>query len=70
MKGGVLVGGVDGPAARAGHPTRRIVLAVNGQPVESVNQFKGLVDKAPSGKPLAFLIQRGEARLYVPVMAG
>jgi len=70
VKGGVLVGGVDGAAARAGIQQGDVVLAVNGQTVESASQFKGLVDKAPSGKPLALLIQRGEARLYVPVMAG
>ena len=31
---------------------------------------KTLVDKAPDGKPLALLIQRGDARLYVPVIVG
>jgi serine protease Do len=70
IKGGVLVGGVDGPAARAGLKQGDVVLAVNGEQIESVKQFKTLVDKAPEGKPLALLIQRGEMRLYVPVTVG
>ena len=70
LKGGVLVGGVGGPAARAGIQEGDVVIAINGEQVDSVKQFKGLVDKAPNGKPVALLIQRGEARLYVPVMVG
>jgi len=70
VKGGVVVGNVDGAAARAGIQEGDVVLAVNGQQIESVSQFKTLVDKAGQGKPLALLIQRGEARLYVPVLAG
>jgi serine protease Do len=68
--GGVLVGGVDGPAARAGLRQGDVVIAVNGEQIESARQFKTLVDKAPDGKPVAPLIQRGDARLYVPVTAG
>jgi serine protease Do len=70
LKGGVLVGGVDGAAARAGIHEGDVLIAVNGEQIESSQQFKTLVDKAPDGKPLALLIQRGDARLYVPVMAG
>lgn len=70
VKGGVLVGGVQGPAARAGIQQGDVVLAVNGEQIKSIEQFKGLVDKAPKGKPLALLIQRGDARIYVPVMIG
>ena len=70
VKGGVVVGNVDGPAARAGIQEGDVVLAVNGQQIESVSQFKTLVDQVGQGRPLALLIQRGEARLYVPVLAG
>jgi serine protease Do len=70
LKGGVLVGDVQGAAARAGIQRGDIVIAVNGEQVESVNQFRGLVDKASEGKPVALLIQRGEARIYVPVNVG
>jgi hypothetical protein len=32
--------------------------------------IQNLVDKAPDGKPVALLIQRGDMRMYVPVTAG
>jgi serine protease Do len=70
VKGGVVVGAVQGAAARAGIQPGDVVLAVNGEQVESVKQFRGLVDKAATERPLALLIQRGEARIYVPVNAG
>ena len=70
VKGGLLVGGVGGPAARAGIQEGDVVLAVNGEQIKSIEQFKAMVDKAAGGRPVALLIQRGEARLYVPVMLG
>jgi serine protease Do len=70
VKGGVVVGAVQGAAARAGIQPGDVVIAVNGESVESVSQFKGLVDKAASDRPLALLIQRGDARIYVPVTVG
>ncbi|HTS51922.1 MAG TPA: DegQ family serine endoprotease [Burkholderiales bacterium] len=70
VRGGVLVGSVDGPAARAGLKQGDVVLAVNGEQIESAKHFKSLVDKAPDGKPVALLIQRGDVRLYVPVTSG
>jgi len=70
VKGGVVVGSVQGPAARAGIQRGDVVIAVNGEEVQSASQFKGLVDKAQAGKPLALLIQRGESRIYVPVNVG
>ena len=70
LKCGVVVGGVDGPAARAGLRQGDVVIAVNGEQIDSAKQFKNLVDKAPDGKPVALLIQRGDMRMYVPVTAG
>ena len=67
LKGGVVVGAVQGAAARAGIQPGDVVIAVNGEQVESVKQFSGLVDKATAGRPVALLIQRGETRMYVPV---
>ena len=70
VKGGVVVGAVQGPAAKAGIQEGDVVLAVNGEAIQSAKQFKQLVDSAPQGKPMALLIQRGENRLYVPVTVG
>jgi len=70
VAGGVIVGGVDGPAARAGLRQSDVVIAVNGEQIDSAKQFKSLVDKAPVGKPVALLIQRGDTRMYVPLTAG
>jgi serine protease Do len=70
VKGGVVVGAVQGAAAKAGIQEGDVVLAVNGESIQSAKQFQQLVEKAPQGKPLALLIQRGENRLYVPVTVG
>jgi serine protease Do len=65
---GVLVAGVDGPAARAGIEPGDVVLAVNGTQVKSVDELKRLVDA--SGKHVALLIAREGARIFVPVDLG
>ena len=70
VKGGVVVGAVQGAAAKAGIQPGDVVIAVNGEQVESVTQFRGLLDKVSQDKPVALLIQRGEARIYVPVNVG
>jgi serine protease Do len=68
VPGGVLVEGVQGPAARAGIEPGDVVLALNGKQVSSVDDLRGLAAK--SGKHAALLVQRGEARLFVPVEIG
>ncbi len=62
---GLLVERADGAAARAGLQRGDVVLAVNGEPVFSLEQFRGLVSRA--GSRMALLIQRGDSRLFVPV---
>ena len=63
--GGVVVVGVNGPAARAGLEQGDVVLAVNNSQVSSPARFKDLVEQA--GKRFALLVQRGDNRLYVPL---
>ena len=64
-KGGLRVESVSGAATRSGVRPGDIVLAVNGEPVNTPEQLRAIVAKA--GKRVALLIQRDEARLFVPV---
>lgn len=62
---GLLIEQASGPAARAGVERGDVLLAVNGKPVQSIEQVKA----ALAGKPrsVALLIQRGDSRIFVPV---
>jgi serine protease Do len=68
LEGGVVVEAANGPAERAGIREGDVVVAVNGTPVSGVEELRGVVAKA--GHDVALLVQRGEARLYVPVELG
>ena len=66
--GGVLVVGVAaGPAARAGVSAGDIILQVGDKPVGSPQELAGLAKKLPKGEPVPLLIQRDEARLFLPL---
>lgn len=66
--GGVLIAQVNpGPAARAGIQAGDVVLKIGGKSVEDPERFIALVRQLPAGKPVAFLIQREQARLFVAV---
>jgi serine protease Do len=65
---GLVVEDSAGAAAAAGVRPGDVVLALNNQPVKSVQQLRGLVDKA--GKHVALLVQRDEATMYVPIDLG
>ena len=64
-KGGLRVENVSGAAARSGIRPGDVLLAVNGELVNSPDQLRAIVSKA--GKRVALLIQRDDARLFVPV---
>ncbi len=68
IKDGLLVENADGPAARAGIQAGDVILSLNGTPVKSAEQLRSLVSK--SGKNVALLVQRGEAKMFVPVQIG
>ena len=65
VRGGLVVERVTGPAERAGLQTGDVVLALNNEPVTSASSFRELLEKA--GNRFALLVQRGGARIYVPV---
>jgi len=68
IDGGLLVEDAGGPAAAAGIQQGDVILAVNGNPVKSVAQLRTLV--ASAGKHVALLIQRDNAKIFVPVDLG
>ncbi|ATE59745.1 DegQ family serine endoprotease [Thauera sinica] len=67
-QGGLLVLDAGGPAARAGIEGGDVILAVNGRPVASADELRKQV--AGAGKHVALLIQRNEARIFVPIELG
>ena len=65
---GMLVENVAGPAARAGIEAGDVLLAINGKPVQSIEQVKSVL----AGKPgsVALLVQRDGDKIFVPVKLG
>jgi serine protease Do len=67
-KGGLVVERATGPAAEAGIQPGDVVLAANGAPVSTADELRSAVEKSKGH--IALLIQRGDARLFVPVRVG
>jgi serine protease Do len=65
---GLVVQDVAGAAERAGIRPGDVIVAVNNTPVTSVGELKSLVEK--SGKTVALLVQRNDARIFIPVNLG
>ncbi len=68
VSGGVLVEQVSGAAAKAGIQLGDVILGLNNKPVNDPEQLRKLVDEA-KGK-VAVLVQRQNARIFVPVQLG
>ncbi len=68
VSAGLLVENAAGPAARAGIENGDVILAANGESINSVGQLRALV--AHAGKHIALLIQRGEQQIFVPLNLG
>ncbi len=68
VAGGVVVENATGAALTAGIQAGDVILSVNNTPVKSVAQLRQLVSSA--GKRVALLVQREDAKLYVPVDLG
>ncbi len=65
LQSGLVVQEAAGAAARAGIQQGDVILSANGTPVKSVEELRSLVAKA--GKHVALLVQREEARIFIPV---
>jgi serine protease Do len=68
VEGGLVVEEVAGAAARAGIQTGDVILSLNGTPIKDAEQLRELVSK--SSKHVAVLVQREEARIFIPVDLG
>jgi len=68
LASGLVVENVGGAAAKAGVRTGDVIVSINNTPVKSVEQLKELVAKA--GKTAALLVQRDDARIFIPVTLG
>ena len=62
---GLLVQGAQGAAARAGVMQGDVVLAINGQPVDTVDTLKRVLAASP--KRVALLVWRAGEQLFVPI---
>ena len=65
---GLVVQQVQGAAARAGLAQGDVVMAINGLPVDTVDELKAVLAKKP--KSVALLVWRDGERLFVPVPLG
>ena len=68
LAGGVVVEEVAGAAAKAGVRPGDVIVSVNRTPVKSPEQLRELIGKA--GKTVALLVQRDDARIFIPVTIG
>jgi serine protease Do len=68
LEGGMVVEQVSGAAARAGIEAGDVLLAVNGKPVNSIEQIRGVLKSQP--KSVALLVQRQGNQIFVPVPLG
>ncbi len=68
IDGGLVVEDVGGPAERAGIVAGDVLLAINGKPVQSIDQVKSVMASKP--KSVALLVQRDGEKIFVPVRVG
>lgn len=65
---GMVIENVAGAAERAGIEPGDVLLAINGKPVQSIDQVKSLLQGKP--KSVALLVQREGNKIFVPVKLG
>jgi serine protease Do len=67
VEGGLLVQRVNAAASRAGVQAGDLILAFNGQPIDSAETLANELELADGAA--ALLVQRGATRLFVPICA-
>jgi serine protease Do len=67
QSGGVLVEGVDGPAARAGLRPGDVILAVSNVQIAGVKEFEAVLGKLDRSRPVSVLVRRGEWAQYAVI---
>lgn len=67
QSGGVLVEGVEGPAARAGLRPGDVVLAVANVQISGVKEFEAVLAKLDRSRPVNVLVRRGEWAQYAVI---
>ncbi len=70
VSGGAVVRQVEGATRKAGVRQGDVVLSFNGEKITSASQLGSLAESAPSGRPVALLIQRDERRMFIAVPPG
>ena len=68
LEQGLVIENVAGPAAKAGIEPGDVLLAINGRPVQTVEQVKLVLQGKP--KSVALLVQRDGDKIFVPVNLG
>ena len=68
LDNGLVVEEVGGAAERAGIQAGDVLLAINGKPVQSIEQIKSVLAAKP--KSVALLVQREGEKIFVPVRIG
>ncbi|BAW80854.1 protease Do [Candidatus Nitrosoglobus terrae] len=57
----------EGPASEAGVQSGDILLSINDTQIKDIKQFKGVVEKLPSGKTVPMLLQRGQSTSFIAI---
>jgi len=65
---GLLIERVTGPAQLAGVQPGDVLLALNGKPVQDIEQVRAALKSAP--KQVALLVARDGQQIFVPVRMG
>ncbi|MEE8615415.1 MAG: PDZ domain-containing protein, partial [Roseateles sp.] len=68
LEGGLLIERVSGPAQLAGVQPGDVLLALNGKPVQNIEQVREVLKSKPA--QVALLVARDGQQLFVPVRLG